>query len=97
MTIEFHPHTASELNNAKAHYNQKRPGLGDEFRSEVYGAIDRISDNPRQYQIIERDIRRCLIHRFPYSIYFKIIGTQTIRILVIRHHKRHPRYGLRRG
>jgi len=87
MTIEFHPHTASDLNNAKAHYNQKRPGL----------AIDRISDNPRQYQIIERDIRRCLIHRFHYSIYFKIIGTQTIRILVIRHHKRHPRYGLRRG
>lgn len=42
MNLEFHPLTASDLNHAETHYNQKQPGLGDEFRSEVYAAIDRI-------------------------------------------------------
>ncbi|MCA9473104.1 MAG: type II toxin-antitoxin system RelE/ParE family toxin [Nitrospira sp.] len=96
MNIEFHPLTASDLNHAKIHYNQKRSGLGDEFRSEVYAAIDRILRNPRQYPIIEQNIRRCLVHRFPYSIYFRLFNSGTIRVLVIRHHKRHPRLGLSR-
>ena len=96
MNLEFHPLTASDLNHAKTHDNQKRPGLGDKFRSEVYAAIDRILRNPRHDHIIERNIRSCLVHRFPYSIYFRIIETETIRILVIRHHKRHPQVGLGR-
>ncbi len=97
MNLEFHPLTASDLNHAETHYNQKQPGLGDEFRSEVYAAIDRILRHPRQYHIMERNIRRCLVHRFPYSIYFRSVDMETLRILVIRHHRRHPEFGLGRG
>ncbi|GJL63828.1 MAG: hypothetical protein NPIRA04_24820 [Nitrospirales bacterium] len=62
----------------------------------MYAAIDRILRNLRQYHIIERDVRRCLVHRFPYSVYFRLLDTETVRILVVRHHKRHPQVGLRR-
>ena len=76
MRVEYHPLTASDLNSAIAHYNEWRQGLGNELRAEAYAAIDRIVQNPHQFSIIERDIRRCLVHRFPYSILFRIIGTQ---------------------
>jgi plasmid stabilization system protein ParE len=36
------------------------------------------------------------VHRFPFSIVFRLINDDTIRILVIRHHRRHPRFGLSR-
>ncbi len=65
MKVEYHPLTVSDFNNAVAYYNQQRAGLGDEFRAEVYAAIARVRANPSQYAVVEHDIRRCFVHRFP--------------------------------
>jgi len=96
MKVEYHPLTVSDLNNAIAYYNQLRAGLGAEFRSEVYAAIARARANPFQYAIVEHGIRRCFAHRFPYSVLFRLINEEAIRILVIRHHRRQPSFGLGR-
>ena len=96
MRIEYHPRTAAELNKAIARYNDLRQGLGEELRLEVYAAIDRILANPRQFAVVERDVRRCFVHRFPYSILFRFVEENTVRVLAIRHHRRHPRFGLAR-
>lgn len=90
------PLTASELNRSATYYNRQCPGLGDEFRSEIYAAIDRVRSNPYQFPIVERDIRRGFVHRFPYSVLFRLVNDETIRVLVIRHHRRHPSFGLTR-
>ncbi len=65
MRIEYHPLTASDLNNAVAFYNQHRAGLGNEFRSEVNAVIARILTNPLRYAIVKRGIRRAFVQRFP--------------------------------
>ncbi|OGA55841.1 MAG: hypothetical protein A3F74_01875 [Betaproteobacteria bacterium RIFCSPLOWO2_12_FULL_62_58] len=96
MRVEYHPLTITDLNNAVAYYNQQRPGLGDEFRTEVHAAIERVCGNPSQHAIVERGIRRGFVHRFPYSILFRLSNEETIRILVIRHHRRRPGFGLDR-
>lgn len=96
MRVEYHPKTASELTSAIARYNDFRQGLGDELRLEVYTAIDRVLANPRQFAVVERDVRRCLIHRFPYSVLFRFTDEELVRVLAIRHHRRHPRFGLGR-
>ena len=96
MKVEYHPLTASDLNNAVTYYDRQRAGLGDELRSEVYGAIARIRENPFQFAIVEHEVRRCFVHRFPYSVQFRVIGEDAICILVIRHHRRHPGFGLAR-
>jgi hypothetical protein len=49
MRVEYHPLTTSDLNNAVKYYNQERLGLGEEFRAEVYAAIERVRANPSQY------------------------------------------------
>ncbi len=96
MRLEYHFQTVSDLNTAVTFYNAKRDGLGESLRAEVYAAIDRIAFNPMQYAVVERDIRRSFVRLFPYSILFRMVGTEAIRVLVIRHHRRHPRFGLSR-
>ena len=95
MRVEYHPLTTSDLNNAVAHYNRQQPGLGDELRIEVYRSIERVLARPSQFSIVARNIRRCLVHRFPYAILFRV-EEETLRVLVIRHHRRHPGFGLSR-
>ena len=40
MIVDYHPLTVPDLNNAATYYNRQRPGLGAEFRVEVYAVID---------------------------------------------------------
>lgn len=96
MRVEYHAQAASDLNSAVAYYNDRRDGLGDALRVEVYSAIDRICLNPSRYGKIDGGARRCFVHRFPYSVLFRTIGDDAVRILVIRHHRRHPGFGMRR-
>lgn len=45
MKVEYHPLTAEDLKEAVEFYNQRRAGLGDELRTEVYAAA---FDEPRR-------------------------------------------------
>jgi plasmid stabilization system protein ParE len=96
MRVEYHPETVSDLNDAVSYYDERNPGLGDEFRVEIYETIDRITSDPHLHRAIRSDIRRCFVHRFPFSILYRIIDDTLIRVLVIRHHRRHPEFGVRR-
>ena len=96
MIVQYHPLTASDLNSAVSYYNRQRPALGDEFRSEIYATIDRIRSNPYQFPAVEYGIRRGFVRRIPYSVLFRTVNDDTIRVLVIRHHRRHPSFGLTR-
>ncbi len=79
-----------EANEAFDWYESERPGLGDEFRGEVKLALTRIFSGPLQFEIVHRsDIRRARIHRFPFSIFFKL-ENDSILILAIFHDKRDP-------
>jgi plasmid stabilization system protein ParE len=91
MKVEYHPLTASDVNEAVKHYNERRAGLGNEFRAEVYATIERIRNNPYIYTEIE-GVRRAFLKRFPYSIVYRVLDEQRLRILLIRHHRRHPDY-----
>lgn len=96
MRVEYHPLTTSDLNNAIAYYNRQQAGLGNELRAEVYASIERVVASPAQFSIVSKGIRRCLVHRFPYAILFHVVSEETLRVLVIRHHRRHPNFGLGR-
>ena len=96
MIVEYHPLTTADLNDAVTYYNRQQSGLGDEFRTELYASIERLLANPYRFSIVSQGIRRCLVHRFPYAILFRVVSEDTLRVLVIRHHRRHPRFGLGR-
>ena len=93
MRLEYHPSTITDLNRAIEFYEGQRPGLGAECRAEVYAAIERVQQSPKRHRIIGEDIHRCFVHRFPFSIIYRVIDDEVIRILVIRHHRRRPSYG----
>jgi plasmid stabilization system protein ParE len=93
MKVEFHPSTAGDVNEAASFYQRARAGLESEFQHEIDVPIDRIANRPLLFPIVKGQIRRCIVRRFPFSILFRIVDADRIRVLVIRHHKRHPQFG----
>lgn len=93
--VEFHPDAAVEANEAVDYYDGLRSGLGEDFRAELQAALTRIRRNPQLYAIESRSIRLCLLHRFPYSIYFEEL-VDRIWIAAVAHQSRRPGYWSRR-
>ena len=78
------------------HYERvATPELANEFYGELRQFMAGAAARPESFSIRERDIRRANLHRFPYHFLFRIVG-DTVRILVVRHHRRHPSVGMER-
>ena len=73
MRLEYHPSTITDLNLAIEFYEGQRPGLGAECRAEVYAATTRVQQSPKRHRIIGEDMHRCFVHRFPFSIIYRVI------------------------
>jgi len=80
LSCEVQVRRAAELDIAESQvwYETKQTGLGAEFRSEVSRVIDRLAATPLIYQIVHRDIRRALVHRFPYLIWYRVVGEMVV-------------------
>lgn len=91
MEFVFHPQAEIELNKAIDHYCDIKPALGYDFALEVKAAIDRAVNVPLAWQVIEGDIRRSLVHRFPYGVLYSV-EVNYIIVIAIMHLHREPGY-----
>ena len=83
------PEAQSDIRDAARWYEDREPGLGVRFLSEIRTSLQHISDNPLIFPIIEDDVRRALLHRFPYSIYF-VNDPEAIAVIAVLHQHRRP-------
>jgi plasmid stabilization system protein ParE len=91
MNYGFHPEAEAELNSAIEYYEQREPGLGFDFSLEVYSSLQGILSFPQSWPVLDGEVRRCLIHRFPYGILYSV-EADSIFVLAIMHLRREPGY-----
>jgi plasmid stabilization system protein ParE len=93
MTVEYHPAVQRELEEIRDWYDGRVPGLGGEFIDEFERQVLRIAASPDRWMVISNDLRRAVMPRFPYVVYFRQAQAGRIRITVVKHQRRHPAYG----
>jgi toxin ParE1/3/4 len=74
---------------AASWYERRRPGLGLRFLDELDDALKRVAEAPFQFPVIHGAVRRALLHRFPYSVYF-LAGDEQLEVIAVLHQHRHP-------
>ena len=96
MRLVLHRRVYSDIDKIMEHYEQEAtPDLANEFYAEVRHFMAEAAARPESFAIREHDIRRANLQRFPYHCLFRVVG-DAVRILVVRHHRRHPSVGMRR-
>jgi plasmid stabilization system protein ParE len=75
---------------AASWYDDQRPGLGSDFLVELGEFLKRIAEGPAQFPLMTGSVRRALLRRFPYSVYFSVGPQDEIVIVAILHQRRHP-------
>ena len=80
-----------DLVEALAWYERQRQGLGDEFLRAVRDTYPAITQRPNSFAVVHRDVRRALVGRFPYGVYFRVLSTKIV-VTAIMHGSRHPKH-----
>jgi plasmid stabilization system protein ParE len=96
MRLVLHPKVYSDIDKIMAYYEQVATvDLANEFYAELRHFMVAAAARPESFAVCEGDVRRVNLRRFPYHFLFRIVD-DAIRILVVRHHGRHPSLGIRR-
>lgn len=89
LRITILPQAELDVSDAAAWYEEQRTGLGDSFLDEIDSILHRIINDPLQFPRIKNQIRRALMRRFPYSVYFGLSG-ETVELTAVLHQHRTP-------
>lgn len=89
LPLQIRQEAETDLEQGRDWYEEKKPGLGDEFLECVEKALERIHDMPELYAPGYRGVRRCKVRRFPYVIYFRL-SADRIEVIAIIHASRNP-------
>ena len=95
MKVKFSDLAAAELDDATKFHEAQFMGLGKRFRMEVRSAAVRISEYPRAWSIERGEVRKCLLHRFPYKLLYSIEKDHVL-VIAVAHQHRKPDYWIAR-
>lgn len=95
MSFSFHPEAQEEFDKAIGYYENIASGLGYDFALEVHSAIKRSIELPKAWVILDGEIRRSLVRRFPYGVLYSE-EPDGIFILAVMNLHRDPEYWKKR-
>ena len=95
MKYTLLPEALIEYSEAIQYYANQSRDLGQEFINVIEESIYRIREFPERWGTIGGGIRRCQVHKFPYSVLYavKLDEEEThITIIAVMHGRRKPGY-----
>ena len=64
------PDAHADVLRAAEYYDAQRPGLGSRFLDEFEETTSLIREAPLLFTVVDAPIRRALVHRFPYGVFY---------------------------
>jgi plasmid stabilization system protein ParE len=89
--VELHEAATAEFWEAIDWYDEQQDQLGKQFARELERVVKGISEGPQRFPIVVDDVRKAVLRRFPYLVFFEL-RSETIFILAIFHTSRHPKH-----
>lgn len=95
MRVIRHPDLASDIRDVTLHYAEISDRVLSAFWSELDHVLALIERNPRSHHFDTCGLRRANFRKFPYHLLYGI-EEDTVFLVVLRHDRRHPNFGLGR-
>ena len=96
FSVVFTQAARAELIDAQDWYEGEEPGLGRRFRVAIDAAVERMLAHPLQFPVVFKSVRRALVRRFPYMLFFAVEG-EALLVIACFHASREPRRWQQRG
>lgn len=88
--LKFSGRAVREIGEAFDWYEEQSKGLGSEFELAFELQLKRLEQVPLLYAEIVPGVRRTLLPRFPYSVFYTV-KNDLVQVLAVIHNARNPR------
>lgn len=95
MTIRITEAAEADIRETFRWYREQGQGLEYEFRGSLDACLARVRRGPKEYARVHHEIRRALLKRFPYAVFF-VVDESEIAIIGVVHGRRDPTVWQRR-
>jgi|ERR1051325_1720277 len=72
-------------------YEAASDRLGNDFLDDVQKTINRVREFPQIGELVDSDLRRSLLYRFPFSLIYTL-EENVVVVVAVAHHGRRPGY-----
>jgi plasmid stabilization system protein ParE len=94
--VMFTPLARVDIEQVYAWYEAQRAGMGDHFRDELDRVWRVLEQFPEAGPAVRGEIRRVLVHHFPYAIYYRVVA-DVIEVRACLDQRQDPRRVRRRA
>ncbi len=96
LRIVIAPLARSDITFAVDWYNQKSSPIAEDFKVNLDRTMYRISEHPERYRVVHRDMRRALLSKFPFGVFFRVLP-EIIQVVGVLHTSQDPALWRRRS
>ena len=89
FTVRFRRTAELEIQEAQSWYEEQQAGLAEEFNREVGAVMARLAEAPLIYPVAHRAVRRAVVHRFPFLVWYQVLGS-VVLVLACTHGRADP-------
>ncbi len=89
LPVVLRDEAQAEFDEAFDYYEAGRPGRGVRFAARVQDVFDRIAANPLLHAAMFADVRKAVVAKFPYCVYYRAEPTR-VHVLAVFHTSRDP-------
>lgn len=83
-SLSLRPKAKKDIDEAAQWYHERSAGLGDDFLEAVERAIDGIEEYPFAFAVVHKNIRRSLLSKFPYALFYTVRESESeVRLAII--------------
>jgi toxin ParE1/3/4 len=87
--LRIRPEASADIAEAFSWYEAQRAGLGGDLVVELDRTFEAMRLYPAAGPIVYRGLRRVLVPRFPYSVYYRV-EAEIIEVRGVLHNRRSP-------
>ncbi len=88
--LKFSSRALREIGEAQECFELQNAGLGEEFIAAMELQLKRLEHAPLLYAEVIPSVRRSLLPRFPYGLFYVVRG-DLVHVLAVLHDARNPR------
>jgi toxin ParE1/3/4 len=89
LPVVLTPEARQEYDNAFDYYEAQRAGLGTTFAGRIQDVLARIGKSPKMHGVVLGDIRKAVVTKFPYCVYYRELADR-VEVIAVFHTSRDP-------
>ncbi len=89
FSIELSDEAEVDFEKSYEFYYEDSPKVADTFFKRINLGFKSINQNPESFPIVHKDVRKYVVKKFPFVIYYRIVDAK-IQVIAIFHTSRNP-------